>query len=330
MRYAKVAVDMSFRQKLKLLSPSPRGDWDADPPLLKTFHYEIPPALGADIALGQLVWVPFGKQQAQGIVVGFDTVAPVPQLRQIAKAVADIPPLTPVQIELARWLSLYYLAPLFDALSLMLPLGVARQARDSGGAGGIGGFAGASPGGREGGLGGIGGRWAAAAERGQRATWPGDHRPDAEEGLAGATGRTAAVAHTPQGGRVCPFGNASGRGQGASGRIAARAQAERGDRSPTDARRAARVGRIARGDGLFGSDDQAASGARVDCPGGTERLARPVGGQGVRADRPAALYRGTGTRSGRSSLGRWPPTSRTSFCCTASPAAARPRSICVR
>ena len=113
MRYAQVAVDMSFRQKLKLLSPSSRSDWNADPPPLRTFHYEIPSALDTDIALGQLVWVPFGKQQVQGIVVAFDTVSPVPELRQISKLVTDIPPLTSVQIELARWLSLYYLPPPF-------------------------------------------------------------------------------------------------------------------------------------------------------------------------------------------------------------------------
>lgn len=129
MPYAQVAVDMSTRQKVKLLAPSPRQDWDADLPWTRTFHYGIPPALHTRVAVGQLVWVPFGRQKVQGVIVGFDDVAPVAQLREIARLVDDKPALTPAQISLARWMSLYYLTPLFDTLSLMLPLGLAREAK---------------------------------------------------------------------------------------------------------------------------------------------------------------------------------------------------------
>jgi len=81
------------------------------------------------VAVGQLAWVPFGRQQAQGVIVALDEVAPVAELRDLSGIVDDKPALTTAQIELARWMSLYYLSPLFDTLSLMIPRGVVRQAR---------------------------------------------------------------------------------------------------------------------------------------------------------------------------------------------------------
>ncbi len=127
MPYARVAVDMSTRQKVKLLAPDPRGEWDAESPWVRTFHYRIPAELEGRVMPGQLAWVPFGRQQAQGIVTALDPVAPVPDLREITRLVYETPVLTVAQIALARWMSAYYLVPLFDALALLLPIGLLRK-----------------------------------------------------------------------------------------------------------------------------------------------------------------------------------------------------------
>jgi len=48
----------------------------------------------------------------RGIVVGLTDRAAVPETRDIEEIVDAEPVLSPVQIELARWISSYYLAPL--------------------------------------------------------------------------------------------------------------------------------------------------------------------------------------------------------------------------
>lgn len=106
MNYAEVAVH----------SPATRS----------TFSYAIPARLRVDI--GQAVWVPFGSRTAQGIVVDLSARPSVQATKEIANTIGDSPVLSSVQIELARWISEYYLSPLFDALALMLPPGFERQA----------------------------------------------------------------------------------------------------------------------------------------------------------------------------------------------------------
>ncbi len=125
-KYARVAVDMSRRQKMKLIF-SAESDGE-EIPVLRTFHYRIPASLRDRVAVGQLVWVPFGRQRAQGIIVGFDTSSPIADaaIKDLIKLADPQPMLTPAQIDLAYWMSRYYLAPLFDTLLLMLPSGVTQ------------------------------------------------------------------------------------------------------------------------------------------------------------------------------------------------------------
>jgi len=126
--YALVAVEMSTRQKARLLS-LPDGDdiGEARLNLQRTFHYAIPPALVDQVRLGQLVWVSFGRQRQQGIIVGFDTQSPVRQTKDLAEIAVPRPVLRPYQIELAFWISRTYLSPLFDCLTLMLPPGILQR-----------------------------------------------------------------------------------------------------------------------------------------------------------------------------------------------------------
>ncbi|HXX59541.1 MAG TPA: primosomal protein N', partial [Dehalococcoidales bacterium] len=91
----------------------------------RTFSYSIPPQL--DVKPGQAVWVPFGQQLAQGIVIRLTDSPGVEQVKDIAGVIDPQPLLTLKQIELARWISDYYLSSLFDAIALMLPPGFERR-----------------------------------------------------------------------------------------------------------------------------------------------------------------------------------------------------------
>jgi primosomal protein N' (replication factor Y) len=108
MNYAEVAVD------------SPRLHRG------QAFSYAIPP--GLNIGVGQPVWVPFGSRIVQGIVLQLSDRPAVAETKEITGIITDSPPLSPVQIKLAQWISEHYFAPMFDALSLMLAPGFERRA----------------------------------------------------------------------------------------------------------------------------------------------------------------------------------------------------------
>ncbi len=106
MRYAEVAVN------------SPGGG-------RYTFCYAIPSVLSVEV--GQGVWVPFGTKVLQGIVLKLSDYPSVEQTKEIAGIISHDPLLSPAQVELALWLSDYYLCPLFEAVALMLPPGFERK-----------------------------------------------------------------------------------------------------------------------------------------------------------------------------------------------------------
>ncbi len=91
----------------------------------QTFCYDIPDNLR--IGIGQAVWVPFGDKVLQGIVLEINQSPSVEQTREIIDTIDDKPLLSPIQVKLARWISEYYLCPLFDAVSPMLPPGFERK-----------------------------------------------------------------------------------------------------------------------------------------------------------------------------------------------------------
>lgn len=106
MRYAEVSVNSPIAQR-------------------QTFSYSLPPGLG--IALGQAVWVPFGNKLLQGVVLELKPHPAVEETRDIAGVIEPRPVLSPAHVDLARWISRYYLSPLFDAVALMLPPGFERR-----------------------------------------------------------------------------------------------------------------------------------------------------------------------------------------------------------
>jgi primosomal protein N' (replication factor Y) len=91
----------------------------------RTFSYAIPPNL--EVNVGQAVWVPFGEKRLQGIVLGLSPHPEVEETREIIGVIEPRPLLSPQQVQLARWISQYYLSPIFDAVALMLPPGFERR-----------------------------------------------------------------------------------------------------------------------------------------------------------------------------------------------------------
>jgi primosomal protein N' (replication factor Y) len=107
MKYAEVSVNSPVAQR-------------------RTFSYAIPS--GLDVRAGQAVLVPFGEKVLQGIVLELSPYPAVEDTREILGIIESEPILSPTCITLARWISEYYLSPLFDAVALMLTPGFERKA----------------------------------------------------------------------------------------------------------------------------------------------------------------------------------------------------------
>ena len=108
MRYVEVAVD------------APVGH-------SRTFSYSVPSRFS--VSPGQLVWVPFGRRVAQGVVVQLAGSPQVEETRDILQPVEPGPLVSELHLDLARWLSRYYRCSLFAALGPMLPPGFEAQVR---------------------------------------------------------------------------------------------------------------------------------------------------------------------------------------------------------
>ena len=108
MRYAEVAVDAPVAHS-------------------RTFSYSIPPHF--NVTPGQLVWVPFGRRTAQGVVVELAAAPQVELTKDILQPIEPAPLVSPAYLNLARWLSRYYLCSLFAAIAPLLPPGFERQVR---------------------------------------------------------------------------------------------------------------------------------------------------------------------------------------------------------
>jgi len=128
MDFARVVVNTTVQPR-KAVGDEPRDQPDDRGHNGGTFHYSIPPELRGEVRLGQLVVVPFGTRRLQGVIFGFDDSSPVRETKELYEIADPTPVLSPHHIELASWISRYYLAPLIDAVLLMLPPGVTRKSR---------------------------------------------------------------------------------------------------------------------------------------------------------------------------------------------------------
>ncbi len=96
-------------------------------PLAVTFSYAVPQELRAQVALGQLVEVPFRSDTLQAVIVGLgDHAPPLTDIRPLSSILETTPVISPSQLELAHWLSMHYLAPLSECVWPFLPPGIRR------------------------------------------------------------------------------------------------------------------------------------------------------------------------------------------------------------
>ena len=73
------------------------------------FDYSIPPELLVQIKIGLLVQVPFRGRKVEGIILDIKKSSKFENLKPILKVIDPIPVVDRVHIELARWMSDYYL-----------------------------------------------------------------------------------------------------------------------------------------------------------------------------------------------------------------------------
>jgi len=98
----------------------------------KTFTYALPEALRGTVWPGQRVRVPFGRgkrAQVGWIVGGFDeTDLDAGKIKPIQETVDPAPLLTEDLVDLAFWMSRYYVSPLGRVLDAILPTAVKKEA----------------------------------------------------------------------------------------------------------------------------------------------------------------------------------------------------------
>src|SRR5580693_5361576 len=94
-------------------------------PLRTLFTYEIPERLAGSVCVGSRVLVPFRNRAMTGVVVQAAVRRPDPSrvknVREIVEVLDAIPALPPKLVELGRWVSGYYVAPLGEVFRAMLP-----------------------------------------------------------------------------------------------------------------------------------------------------------------------------------------------------------------
>lgn len=92
-------------------------------PIRQTFTYRVPDELAARALPGVQVQVPFRGRPRRGFLIGLHAATTLERVADLG-AVLTPPLLTPHLLELARWISDYYMAPLGEVLAASLPGGL--------------------------------------------------------------------------------------------------------------------------------------------------------------------------------------------------------------
>lgn len=101
----------------------PYAEIAVDSAVNSTFTYHIPEHLTGQVRPGHLVRVPFRTDMQNGIVLALTDSEPEFKTKPILDILDPQPVMTPSHLELGRWLSRTYLAPIGACLWLMLPPG---------------------------------------------------------------------------------------------------------------------------------------------------------------------------------------------------------------
>lgn len=90
------------------------------PRLSHIFHYQIPQEMEKPLP-GTRVTVPFGSRTVEGWVIGYSQPDPEITLREIIRVDSEEPDFSEELLELAHWMSKYYLHPIGVILDLISP-----------------------------------------------------------------------------------------------------------------------------------------------------------------------------------------------------------------
>lgn len=93
-------------------------------PLWQPLTYAVPAVLRDLLLVGSRVLIPLGRRKLSGIVVEFPAAAPGLQTKEILAVLDDRPALDGALIRLLHWTSQYYLAPVGEVLTAILPPGL--------------------------------------------------------------------------------------------------------------------------------------------------------------------------------------------------------------
>ena len=97
-------------------------------PLRQNFTYRIPTNLLDELDVGAAVMVPFGRRKVQGFVVALKKESSLKGIKEIESLSGDSLP--PSILNLAQWISEYYLASLGEVLRAALPAGLGKKTRE--------------------------------------------------------------------------------------------------------------------------------------------------------------------------------------------------------
>ncbi len=114
--------------------PSPLFDVAVPFPVDKLFTYAVPETLRGRVKPGARVIVPFGPRRVTAYAIAERGRAPGAfKVREIAGLVDEEPLLTAELLDLARWMSEYYLHPIGEVLGAVLPAAIRGKQRGEGG-----------------------------------------------------------------------------------------------------------------------------------------------------------------------------------------------------
>lgn len=91
-------------------------------PMDQAFTYKLPLTLRHRVSVGCRVLVPFGSRQLAGVVVAAHNEPPSGNVREALQLLDEDPALDEKLLNLGRWISSYYCAPLGETLRAMTPL----------------------------------------------------------------------------------------------------------------------------------------------------------------------------------------------------------------
>ena len=98
-------------------------------PLKEPLTYAVPSFLQDNLKIGMRVRVPLGRRQVTGLVVDFLSKTSLKQVREILELLDEKPILDASLLKLSHWVSKYYLSPLGEVLTAILPPSLRTESR---------------------------------------------------------------------------------------------------------------------------------------------------------------------------------------------------------